>query len=229
MFLKHIFVVDDEKNIREIIKKFLEKEGYKITLFENGLQIINEMERLKPDLLVIDIMMPGIDGLELCKQIRKKSEIPIIFVSARDDEFDKILGLEIGGDDYLTKPFSPRELVVRIKNIFKRIELHSINELQGEKISIKDITIFTKRRLIAKDNIPLDLTTKEYDLFLFMAINKNIPFTRDALLEKIWGFEYTGGERMIDDLVKRIRKKLKEIGSIVEISTVWGYGYKIEN
>jgi DNA-binding response OmpR family regulator len=115
--MKHIFVVDDERDIRDLIKKYLEKEGFKVTLFENGQDILNETRRLKPDLLVLDIMMPGVDGLKLCKEIRKNSEIPIVFVSARGEEFDKILGLELGGDDYLAKPFSPRELVVRIKNI----------------------------------------------------------------------------------------------------------------
>src|SRR4051794_30758821 len=120
--MKHIFVVDDEKNIRDILQKYIVNDGYKVTLFSDGENVYQEMQRLEPDLLIIDIMMPHLDGLELCREIRKSSDIPIIFVSARDGEFDRILGLELGGDDYLTKPFSPRELMVRIKNIFKRIE-----------------------------------------------------------------------------------------------------------
>jgi len=225
--MKHIFVVDDEKNIREIIKKFLQKEGYQVTLFENGEQVLQEVRRLNPDLLVIDIMMPGTNGLELCKQIRKISEIPIIFVTARDEEFDRILGLELGADDYLTKPFSPRELVVRIKNIFKRLHPMEANRTE-DVLLVKDLKIYRSKRYIEKDGVELKLTTKEYDLFEFLATNNRIPFTRDQLLEKLWGYDYLGGDRMIDDLVKRIRKKLKEIKSEVEITTVWGYGYKIE-
>jgi len=226
--VNHIFVIDDEKNIREIIRKYLEKEGYRVTLFENGKYVLNEIDRLKPDLLVIDIMMPDVDGLELCKQIRKKSELPIIFVSAKDEEFDRILGLELGADDYLTKPFSPRELVVRIKNIFKRI--HNNNTLiSSSPIQIKDLYLHQDKRFIEKAGTKLDLTSKEYELMEFLLINKNLPFTRDKIVENIWGYNYFGGDRMIDDLVKRLRKKLKGVDSKVEISTVWGYGYKIED
>lgn len=225
--MKHIFVVDDEKNIRDIIRKYLEKEGYKVTVFESGHYVLSEVKRLKPDLLVIDIMMPGTDGLELCKQIRKESEIPIIFVTARDEEFDRILGLELGADDYLTKPFSPRELVARTKNIFKRLD--KVNQHhQDEVIIIKDLKLYSNRRYIEKNGTTLDLTTKEYDLFEFLIRHKNIPFNRDDLLEQIWGYEYIGGDRIIDDLIKKIRKKLKEVDADVEITTVWGFGYKIE-
>lgn len=226
--MKSVFVIDDEKNIRDIIKKYLEKEGYKVTLFENAQNVLEEMNRLNPDLLVIDIMMPGIDGLELTKLIRKISDIPIIFVSARDEEFDRILGLELGADDYLTKPFSPRELVVRMKNIFKRLDPIK-SKGSEEAVTIKDLKVYFNRRYIEKDGNHLDLTTKEYDLFEFLVHNKNIPFTRDNLLEKVWGYDYFGGERIIDDLIKRIRKKLIDLNSNVEITTVWGFGYKIED
>lgn len=223
--MKHIFVVDDEKNIREILQKYIENEGYKVTLFSDGRQVFQEMLRLKPDLLIIDIMMPHLDGLELCKEIRRTSDIPIIFVSARDSEFDRILGLELGGDDYLTKPFSPRELVVRIKNIFKRIEKTAVNTPQI--LNIRDINIDTERRYIEKDGQEIKLTTKEYDLFVFLARNKGKPFTREELLEFIWGYEFAGDGRLIDDLVKRVRKKLEQHQSIVELSTIWGYGYRL--
>lgn len=224
--MQHIFVIDDEKNIRDLMKKYLEKEGYHVTLFENGENIFSEMIRLKPDLLVLDIMMPGIDGLELCKKIRKHSEIPIIFVSARDEEIDRILGLELGADDYLSKPFSPRELVVRIKNILRRI--HKENILKTEEICIKDIKLYCNRRYVEKGMQEIKFTTKEYDLFEFLVINKNIPFTRDHLLERIWGYDYIGDTRLVDDLIKRIRKKLHDAGSELEIITIWGYGYRID-
>lgn len=224
--MKHIFVVDDERTIRDLIKKYLEKDGYKVTLFEDGQNVLNEYRRLVPDLMVLDIMMPGMDGLELCKELRKITDIPIIFVSARDEEFDRILGLELGGDDYLAKPFSPRELVVRVKNIFKRLEKNSAPKDSREVI--KDITVYFDRRYVEKDGEELKLTTKEYDLLEFLVKNRNLPFNREQLVEKIWGYDYVGDSRIIDDLVKRIRKKLSEIGSQVEITTVWGFGYRID-
>ncbi|MDQ0199107.1 response regulator transcription factor [Neobacillus ginsengisoli] len=223
--MKHVFVVDDEKNIRDILQKYIENEGYKVTLFSDGQHVYQEMLRLKPDLLIIDIMMPHIDGLDLCKEIRKTSDIPIIFVSARDGEFDRILGLELGGDDYLTKPFSPRELMVRIKNIFKRIE-KSAGGVQ-QIVTIRDVTIDTDKRYIEKGGQEIKLTTKEYDLFLFLAKNKGKPFTREELLEFIWGYEFAGDGRLIDDLVKRVRKKIEH--SSVELSTIWGFGYRIDD
>lgn len=224
--MKHIFVVDDERTIRDLIKKYMEKEGYKVTLFENGKNLVNEIKRLNPDLVVLDIMLPGDDGLELCKEIRKTSELPIIFVSARDEEFDRVLGLEIGGDDYLAKPFSPRELVARVKNIMKRVERAAAP--RDDKEIVKDISVYFDRRCVDKGGEELKFTTKEYELFEFLVKNKNMPFSRDQLVERIWGYDYIGDSRIIDDLVKRIRKKLSEIGSRVEITTVWGYGYKID-
>lgn len=225
--MKHIFVIDDEKNIRDILQKYMENEGYKVTLFSDGENVYQEMLRLKPDLLVIDIMLPHMDGLELCKEIRKSSDIPIIFVSARDGEFDRILGLELGGDDYLTKPFSPRELMVRIKNLFKRMEKTTVSKPQ--MLTIRDITIDFERRYIEKDGLEIKLTAKEYDLFIFLARNKGKPFTREELLEFIWGYEYTGDGRLIDDLVKRVRKKLEQHEATVELSTIWGYGYRVDD
>lgn len=223
--MKHIFVIDDEQNIRDLIKKYLEKDGYQVTTFPDGLKVLNELQTQRPDLLVLDINMPGIDGIELCKEIRKISEVPIIFVTARDDEFDRIIGLEIGGDDYMSKPFSPRELVVRIKNIFKR--MNKADE-PTDGLVIKDVEVsLQKREVIAKGTI-LKLTTKEYELFEFMARNAGLPFTREGLIEKVWGYDYLGDIRVIDDLVKRLRKKLKTAESELNIETVWGYGYKIE-
>ena len=223
--MKHLFVVDDEKNIRDLIEKYLVKEGYKVTTFDQGTHVVSEMRRLEPDLLVLDINMPGIDGLEVCKEVRKISEIPIIFVSARDEEFDRILGLELGGDDYLSKPFSPRELVVRVKNIFKRLEKTAP---KSDVVNVRDLSIHFERRAVEKDGVEMKLTTKEYELFEFFVKNINLPFTHENLIEKIWGYDYLGDLRVIDDLVKRLRKKLKELDSEVKIETVWGYGYKIE-
>jgi DNA-binding response OmpR family regulator len=223
--MKHIFVVDDEQNIRDLIKKYLEKEGYAVTTFEDGLSILSKIHEKNPDLIVLDINMPGIDGIELCKEIRKHSEVPIVFVTARDDEFDRIIGLEIGADDYLSKPFSPRELMVRIKNIFKRMNKA---ETQVMHLTVKDVSVVSEKREVLVGDVPLKLTTKEYELFEFLATNAGLPFTREGLIEKVWGYDYLGDIRVIDDLVKRLRKKLKAENAELTIETVWGYGYKIE-
>ncbi|QZY56096.1 response regulator transcription factor [Crassaminicella profunda] len=227
--MKHIFIVDDEANIRELIKKYLQKEGYETTLFDNGKNLVSEVRRLHPDLIVLDIMMPEIDGLELCREIRKISDLPIIFVSARDEEFDRILGLELGADDYLSKPFSPRELVVRIKTILRRVDKGNNQYEYDEKIVLKDMTLYCDRRYIEINDQEIKLTTKEYELFEMLVKNKNMPFKREQLLDKIWGYDYIGDTRVVDDLVKRIRKKLKILNSELEITTVWGYGYKIDS
>ncbi|QFT89274.1 Transcriptional regulatory protein WalR [Bacillus sp. THAF10] len=221
----HVFVVDDEKNIRDILEKYLVNEGYKVTLFSKGEQVVSEIQRLSPDLIVLDIMMPGMDGLELCKDIRKRSEIPIIFVSAKDEEFDRILGLEIGGDDYLTKPFSPRELIVRIKNIIKRMNKTTAEET----LVIRDVNLIPARRYLECAGEEVVLTMREYDLFAFLALHKEQPFTREHLIEKICGYDFVGDGRIIDDLVKRIRKKLSQHGSSLEITTIWGYGYRMDD
>lgn len=222
--MKHIFVVDDEPLIRELIEKYLAKEGYQVTGFSEGKPALAEFVRLKPDLIVLDVNMPGMDGLEVCREIRKTSELPIIFVTARDDEIDRILGLEIGGDDYLAKPFSPRELVARIKNIFKRMDRVVA---PAESSLIGNLSVDTARRVISTPVGELKLTAKEYELLEFFARHPEKPFTREQLLEKVWGYDYPGDLRAVDDLVKRIRKKLKEAGAVPIVETVWGYGYKI--
>ncbi|WP_199621851.1 response regulator transcription factor [Paenibacillus alkalitolerans] len=178
-----------------------------MTMFDNGSTVLPEIGRLKPDLLVIDIMMPGIDGMELCKQIRRTSDIPIVFVTARGEEIDRVLGLELGADDYLTKPFSPRELLARFKNIFKRLEKTHPN---NASIAIKDIELYKDRRVVQKDGQEIKLTAKEYELFEFLAGHRNLPFTRVQLVQKIWGYDYLGDDRLVDDLVKRIRKKIRQ-------------------
>lgn len=226
--MKHIFIIDDEKNIRDLIKKYLEKEEYIVTLFESGENVLDNIELLNPDLIVLDIMMDGISGLELCTKVRIKSQVPIIFVSARGEEFDRILGIELGADDYLSKPFSPRELVVRIKNIFRRIDKTG-SSFDTNIIKIKDIKVDLSRRYVDRNNEEIKFTTKEYDLFEFFAKNIKKPFSRQILIEKVWGYEYIGDERTIDDLVKRIRKKLKDVNSCLEITTVWGFGYRMDN
>jgi DNA-binding response OmpR family regulator len=228
--MKHIFVVDDDKDIRILIKKYIEKEGYKVTIFSDGTHVYNEICRLSPDLIVLDIMMPGIDGIELCKKIRKDYDIPIIFVSARGEEVDRIIGLEIGGDDYLSKPFSPRELIARIKNIFKRLDrVNNQNVVEQKDIVIKNVCLSIQKRIIEVNHVIISLTVKEFETIKLLMENCNIPISREVLLEKVWGYDYIGETRVIDDVIKRLRKKLKSAKSELTINTVWGVGYKIES
>ncbi len=228
---KTIYVVDDEKNIRQIIRSYLEKEGYTVSEFENGEDALAGFNTAMPDMLIIDIMMPGMSGFELCNEIRKKANVPIIIVSARDEELDRILGIEMGADDYIPKPFSPREMVARVKAVFRRID-----GMQGEKsntatYNCRDIKIYPTERRVVKivdeTETEITLTAMEYDFIFFMVSNKNRVFTRSQLLTNIWDYQYIGDTRAVDDLVKRIRKKLDAAATDFKIETVWGYGYKV--
>ncbi len=219
-----IWVVDDEENIRDLIRRYLEKEDYTVRTFASADELKNALVSSLPDMFILDIMLPGTDGLALCRTIRENYDLPIIFVSARGEEFDRVLGLELGGDDYLSKPFSPRELLIRVKNIFRRLQAAGNPD---KKIIHDNITINSEKRTVTVNNEEINLTGKEFDLFLLLAGSPNRPFSRQFLLEKIWGFDYEGEERAVDDTVKRIRKKIREKGAQPELATVWGYGYKL--
>lgn len=228
---KLIYIADDEENIRDLIKSYLEREGYEVIAFPDGESLLAAFQSKEPDMIVLDIMMPGINGLDVCREIRKVSEVPLILVSARDDTFDKVLGLELGSDDYLAKPFSPRELVARMKTVFRRIRDHSSDSMKesDEKntIHVQDILIKPSQRSVFKDGREIEFTTKEFDLLLFLATHKNVVFNREQILDAVWGSDFYGDSRAVDDLIKRIRKKLSNAGSTLEIATVWGYGYKM--
>lgn len=224
-----IFVVDDDDKISEIIARYLEAEGYAVRTFERAEPALEAWQLQPPDMFILDIMMPGIDGYEVVRRIRNESMIPIIMVSAKDDAVDKIVGLELGSDDYLSKPFSPRELVARVKTVFRRIDALTAGKEEPHKLlQIGDLKFYPEERRVVCGQTDIALTTKEYDLLYHLGSNRNKAFTREQLLNQIWGYEHIGDERAIDDLVKRIRKKVSAGGSSVEIKTVWGYGYKIE-
>ncbi len=225
--MKHIFIVDDEKRIRDLIEMYLKKENYKTTTFESADGVLSAIKEHMPDLLVLDIMMQGLNGLDLCKEIRKISEVPIIFVSARSDELDRILGLELGADDYLAKPFSPRELVVRIKTILKRTTrpIEHIDEV----LKSKDLEIYVNRRIVKCDGQDIAFTIKEYEVLELLMKNIDLPLSREQIIESIWGYDYDGYDRNVDDTIKRVRKKLITANSEIQIKTVWGYGYRIDN
>lgn len=223
--MKNILVVDDEKRIRDIIAMYLLKEGYEVHDFDNADDAYNYFEKNSVDLIVLDIMMRGTNGLDLCKKIRKTSDVPIIFVSARTEELDRILGLELGADDYLPKPFSVRELVIRIKNILRRTDGQF--QPKVDFLNSRDLTIYPEQRIVKVEDTELSLTTKEFEVLKYLVENKGYPLSRDKIIQSIWGYEYDGYDRNVDDTIKRLRKKLKEAHSMVEIQTVWGFGYKI--
>ena len=225
--MKHILIVDDEKRIRDLIVMYLKKEGYEVTDFDNADKAYEFLQNNEVDLLVLDIMMRGMNGLDLCKKVRMTSEVPIIFVSARSEELDRILGLELGADDYLAKPFSVRELVVRIINILRRTNA-VVQKKEDNVLSVEDLKIFIEQRIVKVGEEEVALTTKEYEVLKYLVENKGYPLSRDKIIQNIWGYEYDGYDRNVDDTIKRLRKKLKDIESKVKIQTVWGYGYKVQ-
>lgn len=227
---KLIYIADDETNIRNIIKSFLIKEGFDVETFDDGSKLLEAFNKKTADMLVIDIMMPNMDGYSLCALVRQKSSVPIIIVSAKDTEPDKIAGLTLGSDDYLTKPFSPMELIARIKSIFRRIELDNTNS-SGPKnaLAIEDITINSDLKQVEFNGIDIGLTKMEFEVVYYLTVNKNRAVSRSELLDKIWGFENEVETRATDDMIKRIRKKLSDAGSSLKIETVWGFGFKIQD
>ncbi|WP_163971744.1 response regulator transcription factor [Oceanobacillus halotolerans] len=221
----HIGVVEDDQNIQNIVSAYLKKEGYKVSVLSSAEEAWELWERQPPDMWILDIMLPGMDGYEFCKKIRKESDVPIIIISAKDEEIDKILGLELGGDDYLTKPFSPRELVARIKRLFKRTQNIINQNTTSDKLKFGDLLIYKNERRVFWKGIEHEVTTKEFDMLQLFTQEPNHAFSRDDLLRKVWGEDYVGSDRAVDDLVKRLRKKFENI----PIETVWGYGYRIRN
>ncbi|CDQ40949.1 MULTISPECIES: response regulator transcription factor [Virgibacillus] len=221
----HIGVVEDDSNIQNIVSAYLKKEGFEVTVLDNAEDAWEFWQTDRPDMWILDIMLPGMDGYEFCKKIRNESEVPIIIISAKDEEIDKILGLELGGDDYLTKPFSPRELVARVKRLFKRSQVLVEKEELEDRVTVDQLTIDKKERRIFFDNQEFEVTTKEFDMLSILTENINRAFSREELLIKIWGDNYFGSDRAVDDLVKRIRKKLPDL----PLETVWGYGYRLRH
>ncbi|WP_106494834.1 response regulator transcription factor [Lentibacillus sp. Marseille-P4043] len=222
----HIGVVEDDINIQNIVSAYLNKEGFMVTVQDSAEDAFELWQTQPPDLWILDIMLPGMDGYDFCKKIRQESEVPIIIISAKDEEIDKILGLELGSDDYLTKPFSPRELIARVKRLLKRTKLTlETNQPTQEKVKVENLLIYKNDRRVFWNGQEQEITTKEYDLILLLAENVNRAFSREELLVSVWGEDYFGSDRAVDDLVKRIRKKLDGI----QLETVWGYGYRLRS
>lgn len=221
---RSIGLVEDDANIRDIVKAYLDKEGYQVEALDTAEKAWEVFQQSPPDLWVLDIMLPGIDGYEFCKRIRQSSEVPIIIISAKDEEVDKILGLELGGDDYLTKPFSPRELVARVKRQLKRWSVMQTEPSEeNELIQAGELRLNETERSAYFQGNEVEVTTKEYELLKILAQHENRAYSREELLVKVWGEDYFGSDRAVDDLVKRLRKKMKEL----PLETVWGHGYRL--
>lgn len=220
-----ILIVDDDCNIAELIRLYLEKERYEINTVYSGKAALDAFYSWTPDLVILDIMLPEIDGYEICKQIRKVSSIPIIMLTARGETFDKVLGLELGADDYLVKPFEPKELIARVKAVLRRTTGF---EAMAEEVVYPQLVINKSDYSITfrgkKEYIP----PKELELFYFLASHPNQVFTREQLLEKLWGYDFMGDTRTVDVHVKRLREKFGDESGRWEIKTVWGVGYKFE-
>lgn len=223
---KVIYIADDEENIRNLVKTFLESNDYIVEDFENGDLLLERFKEKEADLVIIDIMMHGLDGFEICTKLREISIVPIIMLTARDSDIDYIKGLTIGSDDYLTKPFSPMALVMRVKAIFRRIEFQNSQKEKNLSLNYGDIEINCKNKSVICNDEILNLTPNEYNLLTYLFENKDKAISREELLNKVWGYESDVETRAVDDTIKRLRKKL--LSTKVKIETVWGFGFRLK-
>ena len=229
MIAQTVLVADDDEKIRELLVLYLSKEGFVVEQAADGAEAILKAQQLKPGLIVLDIMMPVLDGMEVCRQVRKFSRVPIIMLTARVEDEDRILGLELGADDYVSKPFNPRELVARVKAVLRRIPEAS-EEMAGTGIlRFPQLVINRQEYVVTSAGQTVQLTNKEMELLWHMASHPGRVFSREQLLEAIWGYEYFGDTRTVDTHIKRVRQKLGvQVDTPWDIKTIWGVGYKFE-
>ncbi len=220
-----VLIVDDDRNICELIGLYLQKEGYDVLYAYNGINAVDAFKTHTPSLVVLDIMLPGIDGWQVCREIRKVSSIPIIMLTAKGETFDKVLGLELGADDYMVKPFEPKELVARIKAVLRRYEHKDVDT---QEVVFPNLIVNKSNYTIRLKGNLIELPPKELELLFFLASNPNKVFTREQLLEHVWGFDFYGDSRTVDVHVKRVREKIDLEGQPWQLKTVWGVGYKFE-
>ena len=220
-----VYLADDEENIRDLMQLFLTNGGYKVNVFSTGDELLKAFLEKPSDLVILDIMMPGTDGLSLCTRIRQSSNAFIIIVSARDSELDRITGITLGSDDYLTKPFSPMELVARVNALFRRAELiHSANI---EQLSFGNFQLDCSNRIARVDSSILELTPTEYELMAYFLRNSGRAVSREELLKNVWKFDFAADTRATDDVIKRLRRKLETSGANIKIESVWGFGFRL--
>ncbi len=223
-----ILIVDDEKNICELIRLYVEKEGFEAIIATDGQIAIECFKKFSPDMVLLDIMLPVKDGWQVCREIRAMSDTPIIMLTAKGETFDKVLGLELGADDYVVKPFEPKELIARMKAVLRRSESRVSPEPEEEEVVFDGLRIGREAYEVYLDDKKLDMPPKEFELLYFLAKNKNRVYTRDQLLDEIWGYEFFGDSRTVDVHIKRIREKIETEDRKWRLKTVWGVGYKFE-
>lgn len=226
MSANKILIVDDDSNIVELIRLYLEKDGFDTVTASNGKQALEKFSSDAPDLIVLDVMMPEMDGWQVCREIRKTSDVPIIMLTAKGETFDKVLGLELGADDYMVKPFETKELVARIKAVLRRFE--SKEPEPSKEIVYPHLSVNISNYELKIDGELVEIPPKELELLYFLASNPNRVYTREQLLEEVWGFDYFGDSRTVDVHIKRLREKLEHIDANWQLKTVWGVGYKFE-
>lgn len=220
-----IMVVDDDMHIAELISLYLRKEGYETKEVYNGRIAVETFQTYTPSLVLLDLMLPELDGYQVCREIRRISTVPIIMLTAKGETFDKVLGLELGADDYIVKPFEPKELVARVKAVLRRYE--SKTSVSTQAIVFPNLAIDVEKLIVVYHGKPLELPPKEFDLLHFLASHPGRPFTRDQLLSSVWGYDFAGDTRTVDVHIKRLREKMRKQDSW-EIKTVWGTGYKFD-
>ena len=226
-----ILVVDDEKNICELLGLYLRKDNYEVDFAYDGNMALEKFKTFEPDMVLLDIMLPGMDGWEVCREIRKTSSVPIIMISAKGETFDKVLGLELGADDYVTKPFDTKEVLARIKSVLRRTDNDFEKDEpadQVEEVEFEGLYVSLTNYKLRVKGVDVDAPPKEIELLYHLASHPNRVFTRDQLLDEIWGFKYFGDSRTVDVHVKRIREKLEGVSDKWGLKTVWGVGYKFE-
>ena len=222
-----ILVVDDDSNISELLKVYFTNEGYEVKTVSDGVEGISFFKMYEPDIVLLDIMLPKKDGWQVCREIREMSSKPIIMITAKGEVFDKVLGLELGADDFLVKPFDMKELSARVKAVLRRYQAHN-NQDDDEVVKFENIEISRQKYELKLKGKSVDIPPKELELLYFLASNYNRVFTRDQLLDKVWGFDYLGDSRTVDVHVKRLREKLEGASDKWILKTVWGVGYKFE-
>lgn len=222
-----ILIVDDDRNICELLRLYIEKEGFETAIANDGKAALRMFDSVNPDLILLDIMLPELDGWQVCREIRKKSQCPIIMLTAKGEVFDKVLGLELGADDYVVKPFETKEVIARINAVLRRMGKTETNQTQ--EVSFENLTINLTNYELKVRGVQVDTPPKEMELIYHLASNPNRVFTRDQLLDEVWGFDYYGDSRTVDVHVKRLREKLEGVSDKWALKTVWGVGYKFES
>ena len=220
-----ILIVDDEPAIVELAQLYLQKDGFETVTAADGIQALVQVKQTRPDLVVLDLMLPGLDGWEVCRRLRAETNLPIIMLTARSEDVDKIVGLELGADDYVTKPFNPRELVARVKAVLRRMKDPTPVTESGDRLQLQNVIIDIPRRSVTIEDKPVALRAKEFDLLLTLARHPHIVLSREQLLNQVWGYDYVGGTRTVDVHVAGLRQKLAR--GRIAIETVWGIGYKL--